>query len=122
MKFRYIGLLLLIPALVAATYEYLSLKRAIESEKTQFVKGKISGVQTYNGFTSFEVGEVKFRMQSLLPCLDQRDKIHDGLEVSIAFKSIQRWPGSLESFGCIIGIEYIGEIKSKRSGQMSRDT
>jgi len=123
MKLKYLGWLFLIPALAAATYEYFSLNRAIESEKTQFVSGKVSTLRTYNGYSSFEVEGVKFRMQSLIPpCIDQRDKIQDGLEVSIKFKSIPRWPGTLEGYGCIIEIEYIGELKSKPTGQMSRGT
>ncbi|WP_288132591.1 hypothetical protein [Microbulbifer sp.] len=122
MKLKYLGWLFLLPAIAAATYEYFSLNRAIESEKTQFVRGKVSAFRTYNGYSSFEVEGAKFRMQSLIPCIDQRDKIQDGLEVSIKFKSIPRWPGTLESYGCIIEIEYIGELKSQPTGQMFRGT
>ena len=122
MKLKYLGWLFLVPALAAATYEYFSLNRAIEFEKIQFVSGKVSALRTYNGFSSFEVEGVKFRMQSLIPCIDQRNKIHNGQEVSIKFKSIPRWPGTLESYDCIVEIEYIGELKSKPIGLMSRDT
>ncbi|UTW03980.1 hypothetical protein KDX31_02835 [Amphritea atlantica] len=122
MKFRYLGWFFLFPALAGATYEYFNLVRSIDSEKLQFVSGEVSALRTYNGFSSFEVEGVVFRMQSFTPCIDQRKNIRDDLEVNIKFKLIPRWPGTFESYGCIVEIEYIGEVQSKRTGQMSRGT
>lgn len=75
MKRWYISVLLILPALGVGFYEFISLNRAKASLETMSIEGIISEFRSYNGYTTFKVKGEVFRMQSLVPCIYQRDEI-----------------------------------------------